>query len=44
MAYMRVDLDKSFDKDAFNTIKTAILCTFTWKKSTKISFGAKLIT
>ena len=40
---MRVDLDKSLDKDAFNTIKTAILCTFTWKKSTKISFGAKLI-
>ena len=33
------DLDKNFHKDVFDTVKTAILCTFTGKKPSKIKFG-----
>ena len=39
MSNMRVNLDKNFDADVFDTIKTAILSTFTWKKFSKIDFG-----
>ena len=30
---------QNLDKDVFNTNKTVMLCTCTWKKSTKINFG-----
>ena len=40
---MKVDLEKNFDKNVFDTIKTTILCTFIWKKPIKIGFGQNLL-
>ena len=36
---MKVELDKKFDKNVFDTITTTILCIFSWKKSIKIALG-----
>ena len=36
---MKVNLDKNFDKDMFDTIKTAILCIFTRKTPPKLALG-----
>ena len=36
---MGVELDKNFDKDVFDTIKTAILCIFAWKSPPKSALG-----